>query len=87
MVGDRWEGERQIQIRLPAVLGQVSHGTRPNQILGLGRSSVRSKDKSFICIYYVSWGPIFWPFLRSPTRAPTVKAVRGTVAVKGIFDN
>ena len=32
-------------------------------------------------------GPIFWPFLRSPVRAPTIKAVRGTVAIKGIFDN
>ena len=34
-----------------------------------------------------SWGPIFWPFLSSPVRAPTIKAVRGTAAIRGIFDN
>ena len=33
-------------------------------------------------------GPIFWPFfLRRSARAPTIKAVRGTVASKGIFNN
>ena len=37
--------------------------------------------------YYASWGLIFWPFLRRSVRAPTSKAVRGTVAIKGIFDN
>ena len=31
---------------------------------------------------YASWGPIVWPFL---ARAPTIKAVRGTVAIKGVF--
>ena len=30
---------------------------------------------------------MFWSFLRSPARAPTVKAVRGTFATKGIFSN
>ena len=38
-------------------------------------------------IHYVSWGPICWPFLRSPARAPTTKAVRGSVAIQGFFDN
>ena len=32
-------------------------------------------------------GSIFWPFLRSSARAPTSKAVRGTVAIKGVFSN
>ena len=36
---------------------------------------------------YASWGPVFWPFLRSSARAPTIKAVRGTVAMKGVLDN
>ena len=37
---------------------------------------------------YASWGPIFWPFLRSPVlRAPTIQAAKGTVAIEGIFDN
>ena len=31
-------------------------------------------------------GPFSWPFLRSPARATTIKAVRGTVAIKGILD-
>ena len=35
---------------------------------------------------YASWGPIFWPFLRSSAREPKIKAVRGSVAIKGIFD-
>ena len=34
-----------------------------------------------------SWGPILWPFRRSPARAPTIKALRETVAIYGIFDN
>ena len=34
---------------------------------------------------YASWGPILWPFLRSSARDPTIKAVRGTVAIKGAF--
>ena len=38
-------------------------------------------------IIYASWGPIFWPFLRSPARVPTIKGVMGTVAIKGIFGN
>ena len=33
-------------------------------------------------IFYASWGPIFWPLLRSSARAPTIKAVKGTVAIK-----
>ena len=28
-----------------------------------------------------------WPFLRSTARAPTIKVVRGTIALGGIFDN
>ena len=39
---------------------------------------------------YASWGlcPMFWPLLRSSTRAQTIiKAARGTVAAKGVFDN
>ena len=36
---------------------------------------------------YASWGPIFWPFLRRSAHAPTIKTIRGTVAIKGIFDN
>ena len=38
---------------------------------------------------YASWAPTvtFWPFLRSSARHPTIRAVRGTVAIKGIFDN
>ena len=38
-------------------------------------------------ICYASWGPIFWPFLSRSARAPTMKAVRGTIAIKGVFDN
>ena len=34
-----------------------------------------------------SWGPTFWPSLRSSARDTTIKAIRGTVAIKGIFDN
>ena len=41
--------------------------------------------KKSIC--YVSWDSIFWPFHRRSARAPTIKAVRGTVAIKGIFDS
>ena len=40
-----------------------------------------------IRIDYASWGPTFWPFLRRPARAPTITAVRGTVAIEGIFGN
>ena len=47
---------------------------------------ITDKDRC-IYIYYASWGPIFWPFLRSPARAPTIKAVRGSVAIKDIFGN
>ena len=36
---------------------------------------------------YASWAPIFWPFLKSSARALTIKAVRGTVAIKGICGN
>ena len=36
-----------------------------------------------VCI----WGPTFWPFLRSFARALTINAVRGAVAIKGLFDN
>ena len=38
-------------------------------------------------ISYASWGPIFWPFLRSTARDTTIKAVRGAVAIRGNFDN
>ena len=38
-------------------------------------------------IGYASWGPIFWLFFRSSAQDLTMKAVRGTAAVKGIFDN
>ena len=38
-------------------------------------------------IRYASWGPILWPFLRSSARALAIKAVRGTVAIKGNFGN
>ena len=33
-------------------------------------------------IPYASPGPMFWPFLRRSARAPTNKAVRGTIAIK-----
>ena len=36
-------------------------------------------------LFYASWGPIFWPFLRRTARALTIKAVRGTVAIGGIL--
>ena len=32
-------------------------------------------------------GSYIWPFLRSPARAPTIRAVRGTVAIKGVVGN
>ena len=39
-------------------------------------------------IVYASWGLlIFWPSLRRSARALTIKAVRATVAIKGVFDN
>ena len=31
--------------------------------------------------------PFFWPLLRRSARAPTIKAVFGTAAIKGVFDN
>ena len=40
-----------------------------------------------LAIFYTSWGPMFRLFLRSSARAPTIEAVRGTVASKGVFDN
>ena len=40
-----------------------------------------------IKILYASWGPIVSPSLRSSARAPTIEAVRGTVAIKGVLDN
>ena len=43
--------------------------------------------KRLPCIDYARWGPIFWPFLRSSARDPTIEAARGTVAIKGVFDN
>ena len=30
---------------------------------------------------------MFWPFLRSSTRAPTTKAIGETIAIKGVFEN
>ena len=38
-----------------------------------------------MCISYASWGPIFWPFLRNSARDLTIKAVRGTVAIKAFL--
>ena len=38
-------------------------------------------------INYVSWGPIFWPFLRRPARGPTIKALWGTIANRDMYDN
>ena len=29
---------------------------------------------------------MFWPFLRRSPRAPTMKAVRGAIAIEGMFD-
>ena len=40
-----------------------------------------------ITISYASLGRIFWPFLRSSVQAPTIEAVRRTVAIEGVFDN
>ena len=37
---------------------------------------------------YASRGPGFWwPFFWRSPQAPTIKGARGTVAIKGIFDN
>ena len=47
--------------------------------------SIHFSDKSAFLMR--TWGPKFWPFLRSSARAPTIKVVRGTVAIKGVFDN
>ena len=38
-------------------------------------------------IAYASWGPIVRPCPRSFARDPTIKAIRGTVAIEGVFDN
>ena len=38
-------------------------------------------------ISYASWGPRVWPPLRSSAQDLTIKAVRGTVAIKGFFVN
>ena len=46
-----------------------------------------SRDNCAIPLSYGSWGPIFSPFLRRSARAPTIKTIRGTMAIKGIFDN
>ena len=41
-----------------------------------------------ISFSYVSWGPIFLAlFFRSSARDPTIEAKRGTIAIKGLFDN
>ena len=55
---------------------------RPRKNFGLKNFGLmfRSLTWSSLC-------PIFWPFLRSPAQAWTIKAVRGTVAIKGIFHN
>ena len=45
------------------------------------------RRRQFSSIIYASWGPEFWPFLRSSARALTIKAVRGAVATNGVFDN
>ena len=45
------------------------------------------QEKIHTRILYASWGPILWPSLRSSARAPTIKAVRRTVAIKGVFNN
>ena len=42
------------------------------------------RHQNFHYAEYASWCPRFWPFLRSPARAPTINAIRGTVAIKGI---
>ena len=46
-----------------------------------GKNAKRTNGTHF------TWGSICWPFLRSAARAPTIKAVRGTVAITGVFDN
>ena len=36
-------------------------------------------------IVYANWGSIFWwPSLRRSPRAPTIKAIRGTLAIKAV---
>ena len=47
-----------------------------------------SKNSDFgTPMIYASCGPIVWPSLGSAERAPTIKAIRGAVAIKGIFGN
>ena len=61
-------------------------GERPHDKSTLrSRSSCEKAD--FSNTPYASWGPLFWPFLRGSARAPTIKTVRRTAAIKGIFDN
>ena len=43
--------------------------------------------KNYSPINYASWGPISWPSLRRSARTGTIKAVRETVATKGMFGN
>ena len=78
--------EREIlSVLLPFVLQYASHSYRSasGKILVVVVTGIFPKDR----IDYASWGPIFWSFLRSSERDPTTKAVRGTVAVKGVFDS
>ena len=53
----------------------------------LSTEQTSTRTKWFKHIAYAPWGPILWPFLRSSARAPTINAVRGTVAIKGVLDN
>ena len=47
----------------------------------------RTSSPTNATIPYASWDPkLELPFFRSSARAPTIKAIRGTVAIKGIFD-
>ena len=61
--------------------GRNSHQVNSQPKLAIGQVVVthsRRRDEQESCLWcmsYASWGPIFWPFLRSSARDTTNKAV------------
>ena len=55
--------------------------------MGPGRSQSYAKKECFQINFFCGPGFVFLPSVRRSTQAPTIKAVKRTVAIKGMFDN